>query len=141
MSDIHQTFDTFISQSAKLLKAQPPANDLDAVDTFFRNLNALYARWAALNGQAESALAEITLNAIKEMPDEEYKRIKNSSTLVTEYTRGMYPELVTRCLEIQRLGTVFRSIGENYRTLVSSYRMEREIASRTIKNTAAVTRN
>ena len=125
----------FLSQVKKLTGSQPPASDLDAVDRFMRNLNAIYARWAHLNGVATSVLSQLTYQTLKEIGEEDFKRIKNSSTLTTEYVQGTYPEITALCIEIQQTGYVLKSVADNYRTLVSSYRLEREIDSKTIRNT------
>ena len=130
-----QNLKAFLSQANKLLKSQPSASDLDGADTFLRNLNAVYARWAKVNGDASGMLSELMYEAIKAMNDDEYKRIKHSSTLTTEYIQGTYPETYALCTEVQQMGYVLKSVADNYRTLISSYRLEREIDSKQVRNT------
>lgn len=127
-------FKTFLSQVGKLMKQQPSASELDKVDTFMRNLNAMYGRWAHLNGIAKSVLSQLVYTTLKGISEEDFKKIKNSSTLTTEYVQGAYPDITAIATEVQQTGYVLKSVADNYRSLISSYRLERELDAKNVRN-------
>lgn len=133
-----QEFDKFLLSLGKLFKGQPSAADLDASDKFLRNLNVMYARWAQLDGKAQGLLAVIMHEQIKSMSEDDYKKIKSSSTLTTSYIEGSYPEICAKAHEVKNMGYVIRTTADNYRTLISSYRKEREYVNGAARNTEVI---
>jgi polysaccharide pyruvyl transferase WcaK-like protein len=78
-----------------------------------------------ISGMNESIYAYLMMTCIKNMPDEEYKKIKHSSTLTDYYIKGKYPNataIFEQCRAVQKLLIV---TSDNYRTLLSSFRQER----------------
>jgi len=72
-----------------------------------------------------SAFCEEVNAWITTAPEEEYKRIKHSSTLTDYYVKGKYPKataIFEQCRAVQKLLLV---TSDNYRTLLSSFRQER----------------
>ena len=124
-----------LSEFARLLRdfldAQPPAKELDASSAWLNEFNAMNARLAEMEGMAEGFISQLTYEAIKAMPDEEYKKIKNSSTLVTHYTQGKFPGATRIVKTILAYKKVMISAADNTRTLMSSYRQEMEFERRT----------
>ena len=121
----------FLVAVTELMKTQPPANNLDESEKFLRNLNSYYAGYAQMMGKAESFYNAIAHNVINTIEDEAWKKIKNSSTLTDRYITGKFPRAGAVYNEMKTLGHVFRTVAENYRTLISSYRQEREFELRT----------
>lgn len=118
------------------LESQPSARDLDASAAWLEEMSAHLARWAQMNGLAESVIATLQYGAVKAMPEEDWKRIKNSSTMQAAYVAGMYPNTTAVCREVANIGQALRTASENTRTLLSSYRLEREIDSRHVRQAA-----
>jgi hypothetical protein len=110
-----------------LAKEQPEVEDLDACQKFLKQLNAVSARHAHVVGQMESVYASKTMQLIKNAEDEEYKRVKNSSTLVERWVNGQIPNIARDYKEINDLGKVLKMVADNYRTLISSYRSQMEM--------------
>lgn len=128
---IFQEISSFLLAVSELMKQQPPANNLDESEKFLRNLNSYYAGYAHMMGKAESFYNALAHNVINTIEDESWKKIKNSSTLTDRYITGKFPKAGAVYNEMKALGHVFRTVAENYRTLISSYRQEREFELRT----------
>jgi len=119
------------------LDDQPPAKELDATAAWMVELNAIYARLAEMEGIAEGFISQLTYHAISEMPDDEYKKIKNSSTLTLRYIQGKFPEQTRVVNTILNYRKVLQTAADNTRTLMSSYRQEMEMQGRTmVRNTS-----
>jgi len=70
----------------------PSAEMLDECDEYLRQLSAYYSRYTVISGMNESIFAQMMMSCIRDMPEEEYKRIKHSSTLTDYYVKGKYPK-------------------------------------------------
>lgn len=126
----------FANDLRAFMDEQPPAKELDASAAWLAELNAMYARLAEMEGIAEGFISQLTYNAIKGMDDDEYKKVKNSSTLVTRYIQGMHPGAVRVVATILNYKKVLQTAADNTRTLMSSYRQEMEMQGRTtVRNT------
>ena len=111
------------------ISTAPSAEDLDSCDEYLRQLSAYYSRYTVISGMNESIFAQMMMICIRDMPEEEYKRIKHSSTLTDYYVKGKYPKataIFERCRAGQKLLLV---TSDNYRTLLSSFRQERILVS------------
>ena len=128
---IYEEIKFFSVETNDFINSQPSAKNLDASEKFLRRLNAVHARHAEIAGKAESFFNALMYHAISTMSDEEFKKIKNSSTLTERYVIGKYPKAGAVYKEIERLGRVLQSTAENTRTLLSSYRLEREFDLKT----------
>ena len=103
----------------------PSAENLDECDEFLRQLSAYYSRYTVISGINESIYSQLLMMCIRDMPEEEYKRVKHSSTLTDFYIKGKYPKataIFEQCRAIKNLITI---TSDNYRTLLSSFRQER----------------
>lgn len=118
------------------LDEQPPAKELDATAGWLTELNSMYARLAEMEGMAEGFISQLTFHAISEMPDEEYKKIKSSSTLTTRYIQGKFPDQTRVINTVLNYRKVLQTAADNTRTLMSSYRQEMDMENRTtVRNT------
>jgi hypothetical protein len=107
------------------ISVAPSAEDLDSCDEYLRQLSAYYSRYTVISGMNESIYSYLMMTCIRDMPEEEYKRVKHSSTLTDFYVKGKYPKataIFEQCRAVQRLLLV---TSDNYRTLLSSFRQER----------------
>jgi polysaccharide pyruvyl transferase WcaK-like protein len=107
------------------ISVAPSAEDLDSCDEYLRQLSAYYSRYTVIFGMNESIYSYLMMSCIRDMPEEEYKRVKHSSTLTDFYVKGKYPKataIFEQCRAVQRLLLV---TSDNYRTLLSSFRQER----------------
>jgi polysaccharide pyruvyl transferase WcaK-like protein len=107
------------------ISVAPSAEDLDSCDEYLRQLSAYYSRYTVISGMNESIYSYLMMSCIRDMPEEEYKRVKHSSTLTDFYVKGKYPKataIFEQCRAVQRLLLV---TSDNYRTLLSSFRQER----------------
>lgn len=103
----------------------PSAEMLDECDDFLKQLSAYYSRYTVITGMNESIYSQMLMTCIRDMPEEEYKRIKHSSTLTDYYVKGKYPKataIFEQCRAVQKLLVI---TSDNYRTLLSSFRQER----------------
>jgi hypothetical protein len=107
------------------ISVAPSAEDLDSCDEYLRQLSAYYSRYTVISGMNESIYSYLMMSCIRDMPEEEYKRVKHSSTLTDFYVKGKYPKataIFEQCRAVQKLLLV---TSDNYRTLLSSFRQER----------------
>jgi hypothetical protein len=107
------------------ISVAPSAEDLDSCDEYLRQLSAYYSRYTVISGMNESIYSFLMMTCIRDMPEEEYKRVKHSSTLTDFYVKGKYPKataIFEQCRAVQKLLLV---TSDNYRTLLSSFRQER----------------
>jgi polysaccharide pyruvyl transferase WcaK-like protein len=103
----------------------PSAEHLDECDEYLRQLSGYYARYTVIAGMNESIFAQLLMTCIRDMAEEEYKRVKHSSTLTDFYIKGKYPKataIFEQCRAVKQLLTV---TSDNYRTLLSSFRHEK----------------
>ena len=103
----------------------PSAEMLDECDDFLKQLSAYYSRYTVIAGMNESIYSQMLMTCIRDMPEEEYKRIKHSSALTDYYVKGKYPKataIFEQCRAVQKLLVI---TSDNYRTLLSSFRQER----------------
>jgi polysaccharide pyruvyl transferase WcaK-like protein len=107
------------------ISVAPSAEDLDSCDEYLRQLSAYYSRYTVISGMNESIYSYLMMTCIRDMSEEEYKRVKHSSTLTDFYVKGKYPKataIFEQCRAVQKLLLV---TSDNYRTLLSSFRQER----------------
>jgi polysaccharide pyruvyl transferase WcaK-like protein len=107
------------------ISVAPSAEDLDSCDEYLRQLSAYYSRYTVISGINESIYSQLLMSCIRDMPEEEYKRVKHSSTLTDFYIKGKYPKataIFEQCRSIKNLLVI---TSDNYRTLLSSFRQER----------------
>ena len=115
----------FLEELNAWITTAPSAEHLEECDDFLRQLSGYYSRYTVISGLNESIYAQLMMSCIRDMPDEEYKRIKHSSTLTDYYVKGKYPKataIFEQCRAVQKLLLV---TSDNYRTLLSSFRQER----------------
>lgn len=111
------------------ISTAPSAEMLDECDEYLRQLSAYYSRYTVISGMNESIYSYLMMSCIRDMSEEEYKRVKHSSTLTDFYVKGKYPKataIFEQCRAVQRLLLV---TSDNYRTLLSSFRQERILVS------------
>ena len=119
----------FLEELNSWITTAPSAEHLEECDDFLRQLSGYYSRYTVISGLNESIYAQMMMSCIRDMPDEEYKRIKHSSTLTDYYVKGKYPKataIFEQCRAVQKLLLV---TSDNYRTLLSSFRQERILVS------------
>ena len=107
------------------ISTAPSAEDLDSCDEYLRQLSAYYSRYTVIAGMNESIYSQLLMICIRDMPDEEYKKVKHSSTLTDFYIKGKYPKataIFEQCRSVKNLLVI---TSDNYRTLLSSFRQER----------------
>jgi len=119
----------FLEELNAWITTAPSAEHLEECDDFLRQLSGYYSRYTVISGLNESIYAQMMMSCIRDMSDEEYKRIKHSSTLTDYYVKGKYPKataIFEQCRAVQKLLLV---TSDNYRTLLSSFRQERILVS------------
>ena len=119
----------FLEELNAWITTASSAEHLEECDDFLRQLSGYYSRYTVISGLNESIYAQLMMSCIRDMPDEEYKRIKHSSTLTDYYVKGKYPKataIFEQCRAVQKLLLV---TSDNYRTLLSSFRQERILVS------------
>lgn len=109
------------------IESAPSAEYLEQCDEFLRQLSSYYARYTVIHGINESIYANLLMKCIREMTDEEYKRIKHSSTLTDMYIKGLYPNATAIFEQCRALKQLMLLTSDNYRTLLSSFRQERAL--------------
>jgi len=109
------------------LETAPSAEHLDECDEFLRQLSYYYARYTVIHGINESIYANLLMKCIRDMSEEEYKRIKHSSTLTDMYIKGLYPKATAIFEQCRALKQLMIITSDNYRTLLSSFRQERAL--------------
>lgn len=126
-------FSKFLESTRLLLENQPPASDLDASDAWLRELNAVMGLAAQMRGKAEAMQATLTALALQslDIASDEYKKLKSSSTLMSMYAASLRPKMWALTVEAIQIGYILSSAAENTRTLMSSWRLERDIEART----------
>lgn len=116
---------TFCDEVNAWITTAPSAEHLDECDEYLRQLSSYYARYTVIAGMNESIFAQLLMTCIRDMAEEEYKRVKHSSTLTDFYIKGKYPKataIFEQCRAVKQLLTV---TSDNYRTLLSSFRHEK----------------
>ena len=107
------------------ISTAPSAEDLDSCDEYLRQLSAYYSRYTVISGMNESIYSQLLMMCIRDMPEEEYKRIKHSSTLTDYYVKGKYPKATAIFEQCRAVKQLLLITSDNYRTLLSSFRQER----------------
>jgi hypothetical protein len=107
------------------ISVAPSAEDLDSCDEYLRQLSAYYSRYTVISGMNESIYSQLLMMCIRDMPEEEYKRIKHSSTLTDYYVKGKYPKATAIFEQCRAVKQLLLITSDNYRTLLSSFRQER----------------
>ena len=107
------------------ISVAPSAEDLDSCDEYLRQLSAYYSRYTVISGMNESIYSQLLMMCIRDMPEEEYKRIKHSSTLTDYYVKGKYPKATAIFEQCRAVKQLLLTTSELYRTLLSSFRQER----------------
>jgi hypothetical protein len=107
------------------ISTAPSGEDLDSCDEFLRQLSAYYSRYTVISGMNESIYSQLLMMCIRDMPEEEYKRIKHSSTLTDYHVKGKYPKATAIFEQCRAVKQLLLITSDNYRTLLSSFRQER----------------
>jgi hypothetical protein len=107
------------------ISTAPSAEMLDECDEYLRQLSAYYSRYTFISGMNESIYSQLLMMCIRDMPEEEYKRIKHSSTLTDYYVKGKYPKATAIFEQCRAVKQLLLITSDNYRTLLSSFRQER----------------
>jgi hypothetical protein len=107
------------------ISVAPSAEDLDSCDEYLRQLSAYYSRYTVISGINESIYSQLLMICIRDMSEEEYKRIKHSSTLTDYYVKGKYPKATAIFEQCRAVKQLLLITSDNYRTLLSSFRQER----------------
>ena len=107
------------------ISTAPSAEMLDECDEYLRQLSAYYSRYTVISGMNESIYSQLLMICIRDMAEEEYKRIKHSSTLTDYYVKGKYPKATAIFEQCRGVKQLLLTTSELYRTLLSSFRQER----------------
>ena len=107
------------------ISTAPSAEHLEECDQFLRQLSAYYSRYTVISGMNESIYSQLLMICIRYMGEEEYKRIKHSSTLTDYYVKGKYPKATAIFEQCRAVKQLLLITSDNYRTLLSSFRQER----------------
>jgi hypothetical protein len=113
-----------------LFDSQPPAHDLNMCDEWLRDMHGRYLQVVGIDARAKGLFAQAMAAVIRTTTDEEFKRFKNSSSLVEYVAQCDYPNtgmLVASCKELLRL---MQMASDNYRTLISAVKQEKGMAPR-----------
>jgi hypothetical protein len=107
------------------ISTAPSAEMLDECDEYLRQLSAYYSRYTFISGMNESIYSYLMMTCIRDMPEDEYKRVKHSSTLTDFYVKGKYPKATAIFEQCRAVKQLLLTTSELYRTLLSSFRQER----------------
>jgi len=105
-----------------LLCNQPSARDLEATDEWIRDVHSMAARHDHVAGLAKSFEAILIAYTIDNMTEEEYKRVKTSSTIFTAYVAGKWPKAAAVIEEAKHKGKTILAAMDDTRSLLSSFR-------------------
>jgi DUF438 domain-containing protein len=107
------------------ISTAPSAEHLEECDEYLRQLSSYYSRYTVISGINESIYSQLLMICIRDMSEEEYKRIKHSSTLTDYYIKGKYPKATAIFEQCRAIKQLLLITSDNYRTLLSSFRQER----------------
>jgi hypothetical protein len=107
------------------ISVSPSAEHLEECDEYLRQLSAYYSRYTVISGMNESIYSQLLMMCIRDMAEDEYKRIKHSSTLTDYYVKGKYPKATAIFEQCRAVKQLLLITSDNYRTLLSSFRQER----------------
>jgi hypothetical protein len=107
------------------ISTAPSAEHLEECDEYLRQLSSYYSRYTVISGINESIYSQLLMICIRDMSEEEYKRIKHSSTLTDYYVKGKYPKATAIFEQCRAIKQLLLITSDNYRTLLSSFRQER----------------
>ena len=113
--------------------AQPGADDLSACDEWLRSFHSLLSNLAYQQARSEALFCTEQVECLKQISAEDLKVIKGSSTLVTNYIAGLCPEVFAAHRRLTNLLNVCRTIADDTRTVMASYRSQREIEMQQVK--------
>ncbi len=114
----------------KLFEEQPSAEDITACDGWLRRMHGQYLYISGVNARAQGLFAQAVANIIDFTPEEEFKKVKNSSTLTEHYAAAQFPNTKKVLEASHHLLVLMRMTSENYRTLMASVREEKKMSPR-----------
>lgn len=129
--DTLNTARNFLEQAEMIIREAPRADDLDAATDWLHRFNVAAARMAQLLGEVETVYARLVQHEISGISEDDWKRIKGSSTLTELWVKGKYPEAYSVFARLQATNRAFQEIAQNTRTALASWRQEREFELRT----------
>lgn len=122
------------------MDGQPPGDDLDACSDFLRELHSLFATVSQKSGEAETLFNMRVMQVISDTnpeTEEAIKKVKNSSTLTVAYVAGKYPNEYSIWQRLNGYLQLFKLTSDDYRTLISAYKSQKELEMSGIKQTAS----
>lgn len=107
-----------------LLKSQPPASDLDAVDAFFRNVHALAARVIGRHSELKVIFSQSQVRIMNDVGHSRAVTKCTSAATLMSYVGGTMPERFEEMEALADLYQLMLQVMKDCQTLVSSYRAE-----------------
>lgn len=102
-------------------------DDLAGVDSLLNFMRASLAYVANASGQLEADFGRCVVEVVKEMPEDLFKRVKNSSTILNQYVAGEYPQIAKEKYRAKILISSIKAGITEYATMVAAYRKEMEM--------------
>lgn len=106
--------------------SQPNVSDLNETADWIYKMQVEAATLAHGAAIAEGLWSMCVYNSIREMPKDEYARIKNSSTVTERYIAGLHPQEYEIFKRLDNLKAVVKTIFDNTRTLIVTKREEKQ---------------
>jgi len=131
---VAQFLDTANSIDAHIY-AQPGADDLSACDEWLRSFHSLLSNLAYQQARSEALFCTEQVECLDKISAEHMKVIKGSSTLVTAHVSGLCPEVFAAYRRLTNLLNVCRTIADDTRTVMASYRSQQEIERQQVRQT------
>ena len=106
---------------------QPNVSVLGEVYSWMCEMQSLAATLAQSAAQAEGFFALAMMQSVEEIEEETWKRIGKSSTLITQYTAGLYEDRFVAWQRLNNLKTLVKTVMDNCRTLIVTARQEGDL--------------
>jgi hypothetical protein len=124
---ILEAFNTLADTIDGYIMNQPNVSVLNEVDGWMREMQSLGANLSQSCAQAEGFFALAMMHSVEEIDAETWKRIGKSSTLITQYTAGLYENRFVAWQRLNNLKTLLKTVMDNTRTLIVTARSEGEL--------------
>lgn len=108
------------------LKQSPGVENFIEVEKHLNELRGYHTTLTTYFAYLEVRRAEYTAAIIEQADEEIWKRIKNSSTLVTNYADGKNQEVAKLYHKVRQLLRLLEQTSDEYRTLLSFRKSELE---------------
>lgn len=123
--DYQVTLNKLCSELEGAIRAQPDASNLVELSQWYANVHATLAAMATARAFVEAEFAKESIDVMQQLDADEFKLIKGSTTLVTNYLAGKLPRYHYLLQRAEHLTRVAYAALDDLRTLIVSIREEK----------------